>query len=699
MILFSLVLLWSDSLKYYNNIIMRSPYCFKYKDKFLNYGIAQYHLGRYKKAIKSFDYAYPYINQKKKICDIFWKSLTLYKQKKYNLALIQMKRIEGKYNAAKFWEGVITLKKNHKEGLNLMKMGLDSLNEYEKIVYMFNLLKLDPKLAVNYLKSGNIKDKHFIEIGKGFFYLEINKPVKALKVFKQIKKKDDYVISGIICAYLLMRNYEGAFNIIKDREIKNQKMKVYFGESSYGTRNYPLAESIFTELKDCPEWSSKAFYGLGWTFYQTQSYKKAVKFFKKFLDVSPKKDLIPFAIYRIGRAYLKIGDTEDGLYYMREIARKYPESSLYDDALFLLGKINLILDNLEIAKEYFLKMVIESSDSRWIPYAYKYVGDICVRKKDYKKGINYYKMAMLDGAPSILSDEIKYLIEILKYKVGMYKTLTQAKKNFVNLYPDSKKVPSVLLEIGDHYYAGGRFRKAAHYYHTVYEKYKEDEIAGESLLKLSKVLMDMKKKEKAISYLQELSKRDGYFALAHKNIGDIYYDDENFQKAVDEYERVIKDKNNIFSEYAQLKIAGAYINLGLYREARIALRKFIQDYPNSNNLVGVYKKLANTYYQEGMIEDCISILEQGADKFSGETKGDFLLLIAKAYCELNDTKSISYYLKSAQSFGTSRIKAANALKEGAECANRLNLPEKSIEMEDASQALLSGSEKKQGTNQ
>ena len=690
MILFSVILLWSDSLNYYKNMIFSNPYSAEYKEKFLNYGIAQYHLGRYNAAMKSLENAYPYLSRNEKAVDIFWKALTLYKQKKYTSAFTMMKKIQNRYSTAKFWEGIIKSREHPKEGMEMMKMGLDSTNEYESIVYIFNLLRLDPKLASKYLSSKNIQDNRLLNIGKGFYYLENNLSGKALKVFMKIKNKDDYVICGMVSAYLLKRNYEKAFNIIKKQKIKNPEMDVYLGESAYGVRNYPLAESVFTRLKNYPEWAPKAFYGLGWTFYQTQSYKKAVKSFKKFLETKQKKKIMEYAIYRIGRAYLKIGDTENGLSYMKEIVKNYPNSSLYDDALFLLGKINLVLDNFKIAKEYFLKMVVDSPDSRWIPYAYKYVGDIYVREKNYKKGINYYKMAMLDAASPILTDEIKYLVEILKYKAGIYKTLIQAKKSFVNLYPESEKVPSVLLEIGDFYYAGGRLRKAIHYYKTVYEKYKEDEICGESLLKLSRALREMKKQKKAISYLEELSKREGYFALAHKIIGDIYYDDEIFQKAVDEYVKVVEDKNNIFSEYAQLRITNAYMNLGLFREARVALTKFIRDYPNSNNLLRVYKKLANTYYQEGMFEDYINILEQGADKFTGKERGDFFLLMARAYCQLNDTNAISYYLSAAQLFGTLRLKAANALKEGAKCASQLNLPEKSQELEDAAQALLSG---------
>jgi len=690
MILFSVILLWSDSLNYYKNMIFSNPYSAEYKEKFLNYGIAQYHLGRYNAAMKSLENAYPYLSRNEKAVDIFWKALIFYKLKKYDKAIDLMKKIQNKYPETVFWLGVIKYKENLKEGLKIMKMGLDSANEYKSIVYLFSLLELDPELANRYLASDNIKSKRLLSIAKGFWYLEKNMPNKALKAFKKIKKKDDYIISGMISAYLLKRNYEKAFNILKNIDIKNYELEVYFGESAYGTRNYPLAESIFTQLTKYPEWKSKAYYGLGWTFYQTHFYKQSAKSFKKFLETNHRKGLIPYAIYRIGRAYLKIGDAKNGLYYMKQIVEKYPETSLYDDALFLLGKINFVLNNFTTAKEYLLKMAIDSPESRWLPYAYKYVGDICVGQKDYKKAINYYKMAMLDGAPSILSDEIKYKIEILKYKAGIYKTLIQAKKSFVNLYPESEKVPSVLLEIGDFYYAGGRLRKAIHYYKTVYEKYKEDEICGESLLKLSRALREMKKQKKAISYLEELSKREGYFALAHKIIGDIYYDDEIFQKAVDEYVKVVEDKNNIFSEYAQLRITNAYMNLGLFREARVALTKFIRDYPNSNNLLRVYKKLANTYYQEGMFEDYINILEQGADKFTGKERGDFFLLMARAYCQLNDTNAISYYLSAAQLFGTLRLKAANALKEGAKCASQLNLPEKSQELEDAAQALLSG---------
>jgi tetratricopeptide (TPR) repeat protein len=512
-------------------------------------------------------------------------------------------------------------------------------------------------------------------LGEGYFAYKRGEYKIALNHFtKSYKLKAfDYTALCIIATEYWLGEIDSLLFFIDKYSIISPLAIYLKAEIQYEKGNYDLATNLFLSVTNS-QYKTHALYGAAWGKYRLEQYRESIDLFQRFLNIYKNGELRQFALYRLARSLLKLGEVKS-IDYFEKIIKEYPESQLKDDTYLLLGKIHLLLENLDESISYFKRLISEYPGSKWIPYSYEYLGSIFVQKKEFKEALNYYSSILnLEGVSEELIDETRYRIEEIKWKIGKYPTRLSMLKEFIRMYPQSPRTPSLLLKVGDYYNAAARYERAIFYYNKILNDYSNSKEVSDAVFSLSKAYLSMGETDMSIQLLEEILLNEANKKEEiHLELAEIYYKMDELEKAIHHY-REISSANNL--PYALYQMGSIYFELGLFREARIPLEQIINNFPESKYSGSAYLLIGETYLREGSLEDAVSIVDEGINILSGKEKSELIILKARIFCQMHNEEALDVYLKGAELMGEDINNAIRILEDGLECAKRLNIEDK-----------------------
>lgn len=104
-------------------------------------------------------------------------------------------------------------------------------------------------------------------------------------------------------------------------------------------------------------------------YFGQNKYKEAIEQYRKILEKPKIKQLLPFALYNIGKSKESLGDFPEALITYKEFLEKYPEHFLAPEIHFSIAKIHETQKNMQEAKTTYEKIVILYPDTEWASMA------------------------------------------------------------------------------------------------------------------------------------------------------------------------------------------------------------------------------------------------------------------------------------------------------------------------------------------
>jgi TolA-binding protein len=138
-------------------------------------------------------------------------------------------------------------------------------------------------------------------------------------------------------------------------ELENQRLRNLIHESPVAALTNP--ERIYTKKE------GERFFQKGNDAYFNKKYPIAVDYFLKSIASPVSGKLIGEAYYWIGNCYIQMNDDYLALEYLKKVA-EYPLSEKLDDALFLSAVTYRKLDNKEMARLFFKRLLNRFPDSQ-----------------------------------------------------------------------------------------------------------------------------------------------------------------------------------------------------------------------------------------------------------------------------------------------------------------------------------------------
>ncbi len=465
---------------------------------------------------------------------------------------------------------------------------------------------------LNKLQPGtDIRDKTLKNFGD--YYLVKGIGDKALEYYDQISNKNTpEVIYGIGLSQYRLGDYVSSLsNFRRLYPTKYRKESIYYQFSiEYKNKNYNwIVENIgLSKGLDFSKDESLAINSIiAGAAFDKKDYKTAYEYYLKNYNMSPSKE----NLYRLLVTASKNNDSKEVYELAKEYSENYPTDQEYKKNITIILADQYIQDsNPQKAVEIYESYLSRDKDSDILTNLI----DIKIAQKEYKSVMDYLNM-------QDMSPENTYLKGIATMGMGKY---DEAEIYFTQLTENNtdKNIPMDLQEkskynIIKNYFLWERYQEVV----DNGEKY----IQGDNLFGLEDVVdkvaisyFRMDNPEKAREYFEKLKLVSNMGDYAQFQIGETYYSEKNYQKAIEAY--------GISATTARSK---EYREKGLYWElSSLYLLKNVQDF---NLKSEEYLKL----YPKSDLKDNILLMKGELYSEAGNSK-DSLANYEKLYKETQD---------------------------------------------------------------
>ncbi len=457
------------------------------------------------------------------------------------------------------------------------------------------------------------------ELSYSPFNETINAFDKYISLYPDSERNDD-AYDYLVKVYMSTSNYKDAIASIDKIKVKSpsikkayQRVTFYRALENFNNLNYEAAIELFDKSLENREynrnlearanfWKAEAWYRLGY-------YNKAIDGFNRFLR-SPGAISLPeyqTAHYNLAYAYFKLKDYENASSWFRKYVtnNEQDQSEKMADAYNRLGDCFFTERDYRIAIRYY-------EDSYQLKL---YDPDYALFQKAFCLGLQHENEQKISNLRTLLQvfPKSQYFDDAL-YELGrVYERINQPQVaigyylDLENEYPQSNYTPKALLQLGLIHYNKSEFKKSLKYYKQVAEQYPNSVESQAALLGIKnnyvelndvdayfkyteklgtgihvsaseqdsltylaaeKLFMagDKKAKDQFESYLQKFP--NGSFLLNSKfYLAECQYNDQEYSASLSNYEYVISQSDNIFTEQALSKASELTYNAGNFAKA------------------------------------------------------------------------------------------------------------------------------------
>ncbi len=534
---------------------------------------------------------------------------------------------------------------------------------------------------------------NFAKITYELSYSPFNETIKAFDKYISLypnSERNDAAYDYLVNVYMSTSNYRDAIASIEKIQIKNtsvrkayQRVTYYRGlemfnnldyigaiklfdtslqngqynnnikassifwkaEANYRLQDYNSAIAGFNRFLKTPGSISQAeyqtiHYNLGYAYFKLEDYASAKSLFDKFLSANKNQ-----RSEKIADAYNRHGDC---LYlsrnYKSAISSYESAYSLksYDPDYALFQKaICLGLIQKQDQKISTLRTLVQTfNESAMLDDAFYELGRACERNGQPKVASGYYQDLLEELPQSSYRPKAMLQLGLILYNQGDFKKSMPYYKQVVEQYPDSPESQAALLGIKNNYvemnnvdgYFAYTNRLGSGIQISVSEQDSLSYLAAEKLY----MARDSKAKEQLEKYIRLYP--SGSFAInAHFYLAESRYQDKHFSQALNDYEYVLSQSDNIFTEPALTKAAELQLNASNYDKALSYFERLEQTSNTKWNLLKARAGKMRCYYELANYQECISASKNllSSDKLTDILKREANYKLAKSYYHNN----------------------------------------------------------------
>ncbi|WP_457567845.1 tetratricopeptide repeat protein [Desulfurobacterium sp.] len=553
------------SKKYLNRLLKYYPDSQSYKlafDTFLNYG----ELEKAEQII---------LTGKRKFPGKMWNELLKRLEAKREELI---KSLEKKYNENPTWKNCIQLayllytSGRKEDSIKLLKNYLHKHpNDEKALATLAEYLSWAGKLD----EAENLYERLFRETNKLYYLLmkirllewnsrfdrakELLESTEKRKTLTARDKAEIYKLFGYL--YLWQNKNDKALHYFKLAEKENPKDEETKEEIMLLTGKFKSLLKKYTNLiKKKPE--PYYFRRLGDIYSKMKQYRKALKYYLKYLELNPEDINI---LRDIGELYIKIGNYQKGFSYLE----------------FYANKINTVNAKLTLAKNYYWAGFPEA--------ALQVIEEILESEPGNREALDL-KAKILSETPRFQIGKRPFgttnkFTETAKWKIlaerlqngGFTEEAAKAYEKYLTFYPED---PEAMYNLAKTLEKLGRFKEAAAEW-FLFSWYRND---SEVLFHYARCLANSGKKKEAEKFLKQIiALKPPPEILAFINQWKKAWEERNFQKYASFYAKAIKTpywtwkKKNLFKENNYIKIQISNIKLKSQKGNRYTIQ-FWQKY-------------------------------------------------------------------------------------------------------------------------
>ncbi len=519
--------------------------------------------------------------------------------------------------------------------------------EYEEInnlVISSFFHQQDYKGALNFLtqkKSKKNSDLFFeVSLYRGIQLFNEKKIKDALPFFVESKKSKELLIKErgryweAETLYRLEKYKEALTkftSLKKDIKSKNEEfilLDYNLGYSNFKLKNYKNAVKSFQTFlkKDSIETLIKddAFIRLGDCYFAIRDYKNAIKKYSKVVQKYGAE--ADYAQYQIGMSYGFAENDNAKIEALTNVVNNYQISSLKDDALFQLANTYTSIKENEKAHQAYNRLINKHSNSIFLPKAL------------VRQGLLYYN----DNQNEKALDKFKQTTSRFPNSPDAFEAVANAR----NIYIDNGNLDEYVNWI-----------KTLKFINVT-----NADLDNTSFEVAEKKYFESKKGEDIIDALTRYTRSfpNGIHKLkANYYLADILYKVKEFDRAIINYEIVLEEEQNEFSEDALGKLSQIFLQKNEFQKALPLLDRLEQEAYITKNVLFAQSNLMKGYYETEAYELALEYAKKVLlkEKLDSNLEYDAKIIIARASLKNNDFFTAEEYYTEVEKNASGEVKA------------------------------------------
>ena len=353
--------------------------------------------------------------------------------------------------------------------------------------------------------------------------------------------------------------------------------------------------------------------------FRSKDYVAAVAGYSEIIDKFPSSRYYPYARYSLGWTQFETGRFEDAEKTFDGFLTEFHDHPLAAESLFKLGQSLYEQKKYAAAVEKLTLFIHEHSLNAKIPNASYLIGQSCAKSGDAEKAAEAFRKCLALAPAAAFADHARLGLALSLFELGRFdeslKSFEAAPKDramaaefafgraralaalgrhaeaeaaFIRIgeeFAGSPLVPDSLFWRGESVYHQARYPEAAALFTDYLSRYASGELADDARYDLGRTRLAMKDPEAAFGEFEivaEAGRNDALRAASWCELGDLYLERGDPEKALEAYDRVLKEfPSSGFADDAQYRMATALGKLGRSDASTLAFKTLLLNFPDS----------------------------------------------------------------------------------------------------------------------
>lgn len=444
---------------------------------------------------------------------------------------------------------------------------------YFKSGYVYFMTNDLTKAAKNFHEIINVNSKY--NAAANFYYAHISYAngnyETALKSFNKLSESDAF---APVAPYYVAQIYfqQGKYDEVISHAVpaldkanvqSQNDMKRLIAESYFRKNDFANAAKYLEDYqKSSPNLNRADIYELGYSYYKTESYDKAILNFNKVVNIDD--SLAQNAYYHLADCFIKTGNKLGARNAFQFASKTNFDKKIKEDALFNYGKLSFELNATSAAINAFRDFIKQYPGSAKSDQSYEYLAQLYLTTRDYKQALAALESIQTKSPNAKAAyQKVAYYRGVEYYNdVDLPKAISMFDKAIVN-NTDASLSAQAMYWKGEALYRQNAFDDAI--------------------------------KEYRIFLFNPASLRLSYYNNVNYNLGYCNFKKENYSEALSWFRKYVKDKSNTDTKRyndATIRIADASFMQRDYETAKSNYAEAIANKDVSSDYC---------YFQQGMI--------------------------------------------------------------------------------------------------
>ena len=419
-------------------------------------------------------------------------------------------------------------------------------------------------------------------------------------------------------------NFDKAISLAQEqlpKSNRNEKSQLnrIIGQSLFNQEKYAEALPYLEQYEGTRgKWNNNDYYQLGYAYYKTNDFEKAIETFNKIID--GENATAQNAYYHLGQSYIKLDRNEDALNAFKLASELNFDAEIQEDAYYNYAKLSYETGNpYESTPQVILNYLDKYPENQNKEEMRTFLIDSYFSSKNYEEAMTLLEDGRIKGNENVYAKVALYQ-GLTDYTNGDYKKAIANLDKTLNYGTDGELKKKAQFWKAESYYQINDFSAALASFKNAGASNVAIEEDDMYFYDLGYTYFKLKEYDNSINAFTTFVESDAAETNRTRlndallRIGDANYVTKKYYPAMEAYNKSIK-AGGYNADYAAFQKAISYGFVDKVDSKIKDLRDFIQNYDRSKYRDDVMYELGNTLINEGRVNEGIAAYDQLIQEF------------------------------------------------------------------------------------